>query len=58
MGENNRICATDSFGKVYGHHNLYINDGSLLCSPLGVNPQGAIMAIARRNIFHFLKNVE
>lgn len=56
MGEVKRTCATDSFGKVSGYDNLYINDGSLLCSAPGVNPQGAIMAIARRNAFHFLDN--
>jgi choline dehydrogenase-like flavoprotein len=54
MGENREKCAADSFGKVHGHENLYINDGSLLCTAPGVNPQGSIMAFARRNIVHFL----
>lgn len=56
MGENSRICATDSFGRVHGYRNLYINDGSILPSAPGVNPQGAIMAIARRNVFAFLSD--
>jgi len=55
MGENRERCATDSFGKVHGHENLYINDGSLLCTAPGANPQGSIMAFARRNAMHFLK---
>lgn len=54
MGENKEKCAADSFGKVHGFDNLYINDGSLLCTAPGVNPQGSIMAFARRNAAHFL----
>ncbi len=54
MGENPRLCATDSFGKVHGHDGLYIADASLLCTAPGVNPQGSIMAIARRNALKFL----
>lgn len=54
MGEDRRRCAADSFGKVHGHENLYISDASLLCTPPGVNPQGSIMALARRNALKFL----
>jgi choline dehydrogenase-like flavoprotein len=54
MGEGRR-CAADSFGRVHGHGNLYLADASLLCTSPSVNPQGAIMAIARRNARHFLK---
>ena len=54
MGENEKICSTNSFGKVNGFPNLFINDSSLLPSAPGVNPQGTIMAISRRNIHHFL----
>ena len=54
MGENRKICATNSYGKIFGHDNLFINDGSLIPSAPGVNPQGTIMAIARRNVHHFL----
>jgi choline dehydrogenase-like flavoprotein len=56
MGENRSVCVTDSFGRVHGTKNLYIADGSLLCGPPGVNPQGSIMAVARRNAFHFLQH--
>ena len=54
MGENTSLCAVDSFGKVHGFKNLYVADASLLCTAPGVNPQGSIMAIARRNALHFL----
>ncbi|MGH8509365.1 MAG: GMC family oxidoreductase N-terminal domain-containing protein [Gammaproteobacteria bacterium] len=55
MGEDRRRCAADSFGKVHDHKNLYISDASLLCTPPGVNPQGSIMALARRNALKFLE---
>jgi choline dehydrogenase-like flavoprotein len=54
MGEDKSRCATDSFGKIHGQQNLYINDASLLCTAPGVNPQGSIMAFARRNTLKFL----
>jgi choline dehydrogenase-like flavoprotein len=54
MGENLNRCVTNSFGKVHGADGLYLNDASILCGALGVNPQGTIMAIARRNVDHFL----
>lgn len=54
MGEDREKCATDSFGRVHGFKNLFVNDASLLCTAPGVNPQGSIMAIARRNALKFL----
>jgi choline dehydrogenase-like flavoprotein len=49
MGERRDRCAADSFGRVHGFDNLYINDSSMLPDSPGVNPQGTIMALARRN---------
>ena len=57
MGEARELCAVDSFGKVHGQENLFVNDASLLCTAPGVNPQGSIMAIARRNALHFAKDL-
>lgn len=54
MGEDRSQCATDSFGRMHGFKNLFVNDASLLCTAPGVNPQGSIMAIARRNVLAFL----
>ncbi len=53
MGENPDSSATDSFGKVNGFRNLYVNDASLIPDSPGVNPQGTTMAIALRNADHF-----
>lgn len=49
MGEDRAHCTTDSFGRVHGHERLYVSDASLLPSAPGVNPQGSVMAFARRN---------
>lgn len=46
--------ATDSYGKVHGFDNLWVQDASLLPSSPGVNPQGLIMAIVRRNVAKML----
>jgi glycine/D-amino acid oxidase-like deaminating enzyme len=54
MGEDQLKCAADSFGGVHGFRNLFLNDASLLCTAPGVNPQGSIMALARRNALKFL----
>lgn len=54
MGEESRLCVTDSWGRVHGERGLHVNDGSLLCTGLGANPQGTIMTLARRNVQAFL----
>ena len=53
MGQALDTAAADSFGQVHGYANLFVNDASMLCTGPGVNPQGSIMAIARRNALHF-----
>ncbi len=54
MGEDLRRCAVDSWGKLHGFDNIYLNDASILPGTPGVNPQATIMAIARRNVERFL----
>ena len=49
--------AADSFGKIRGYENLYINDASMLPDSPGVNPQGSVMALARRNAAHFVDRI-
>jgi choline dehydrogenase-like flavoprotein len=55
MGERRDRCAVDSFGRVHGHDRLWIADGSMLPTSTTVNPQGSIMAIARRNVLEALR---
>ncbi len=54
MGEDTDRAGTDSYGRVHGHENLYVNDASLIPDAPGVNPQGTVMAIAARNTEHLL----
>jgi choline dehydrogenase-like flavoprotein len=52
-GERKDRCAANSHGKVTGFDNLFVNDASILPDSPGVNPQGTIMALARRNALAF-----
>lgn len=54
MAENEGLSPLDSYGRFRQQPGLYCNDGSLLCSAPGVNPQGGILAVARRNVAYFL----
>lgn len=56
-GENRALCATDSYGAVPDVPGLWIQDASILCSSPGVNPQGTIMALARRNTLKAVKKL-
>jgi len=57
IGQRRDRCAADSYGRIFGFSNLYINDASMLPDSPGVNPQGAIMSIARRNALYFANDV-
>lgn len=57
MGGQQEQAVADSFGKVYDTDDLYLADASLLPSPTVVNPQGSVMAIAQRNVMHFLDDL-
>jgi choline dehydrogenase-like flavoprotein len=48
MGATKERGATDHNGKVWDVDGLYVADGSILPTSLGVNPQVAIMAVATR----------
>ena len=54
IGERPDRCAADSYGRVRGFANLYLNGASMLPDSPGVNPQGTVMAFARRNVMRFV----
>lgn len=55
LGEATDRCGADSFGKVHGTANVFVNDASLLPTAPGVNPQATVMAFAIRNARHFIE---
>jgi choline dehydrogenase-like flavoprotein len=57
FGEDDRAAA-DSFGLVRRTRNVHVNDASLLPDAPGVNPQGAVMAVAVRNARHFVETTK
>jgi cholesterol oxidase len=48
MGLDERQGVVDSYGRVFGHPNLVIADGSILPGPVGPNPSTTIAAVAHR----------
>jgi choline dehydrogenase-like flavoprotein len=54
LGEDRSRCAADSFGRVHGTSNVWVNDAALLPSAPGVNPQATVMAFAIRNARRFI----
>jgi choline dehydrogenase-like flavoprotein len=54
MGEDRRRCAVDSFGRLHAAANVFVNDASMLPAAPGINPQGTVMAVAARNVAHYL----
>jgi choline dehydrogenase-like flavoprotein len=54
LGEDPARCAVDSFGALRAIGGVHVNDASLLPGAPGVNPQGTVMAIARRNVLRHL----
>lgn len=56
-GEDDTRCGADSFGRVHGTSNVYVNDASLLPTAPGVNPQASVMALAIRNARRFVERV-
>jgi choline dehydrogenase-like flavoprotein len=55
MGEARERTAVDSFGRVHDAPGLRVADASMLPTSTTVNPQGSIMAFARRNALEFLR---
>jgi choline dehydrogenase-like flavoprotein len=54
LGEHPDRCGANSFGRVHGATNVWVNDASLLPTAPGVNPQATVMAFAIRNARHFI----
>jgi choline dehydrogenase-like flavoprotein len=55
MSEDPALGVTNSWGAVHGERNLFVCDAGLLCTAPGVNPQGPLFSVVRRNIEHWLE---
>ena len=58
MGENPKISAANSYGKIWGSDNLYVADASLIPEAPSVNPQASVMALALRVAKNFIEKME
>jgi choline dehydrogenase-like flavoprotein len=56
MGSDPRTSVTDSWGRVHGHTNLFVMDGSIHVTNGGFNPVLTIMALAFRNATHLAES--
>lgn len=56
MGGCVRGKATDSYGRLKGYQNLYVNDASLIPGYLGCNPFMTVTALAEHNMEAILQN--
>ncbi len=56
MGIDPKTSVVNSYGKVHEMENLFISDGSIFPSSLGVNPQITIMAFSSRIADYIRKN--
>ena len=57
MGTDPHTSVTDSWGRVHGHENLFVIDGSLHVTNGGFNPVLTIMALAFRNAAHVVRTL-
>ncbi len=56
MGELQGHTVVNSYGKVHNLDNMFISDGSIVPTSLGVNPQITIMSLSMRNAEHIIEN--
>jgi cholesterol oxidase len=54
MSDEPAAGVTDDHGRVHGYDGLYVLDGSIVPTALGVNPSKTIAALAERGVEHLL----
>ena len=56
MSDDPAAGVTDDLGRVHGYEGLYVLDGSIVPTALGVNPSKTIAALAERGVEQLLAN--
>jgi len=56
MASSPKDGVVDDRSRVFGYHNMYICDGSVLSANLGVNPSLTICAVAERAMSYIAPN--
>jgi cholesterol oxidase len=54
MSDDPATGVVDQWGRVHGYHGLYVLDGSIVPTAIGVNPSKTIAALAERGVEHLL----
>ena len=54
MSDDPQGGVVDEHGRVHGYDGLYVLDGSIVPTALGVNPSKTIAALAERGVEHLL----
>jgi cholesterol oxidase len=55
MSDDPAQGVVDDRGRVHGYDGLYVSDGAIVPTALGVNPSKTIAALAERNAEHLLR---
>lgn len=55
MADSKKMGVVNNYGEVWNYPNLYIADGSIIPTPLSVNPSMTIAALAERIAEHIVK---
>ncbi|MGC1798794.1 MAG: GMC family oxidoreductase [Solirubrobacterales bacterium] len=55
MADDPGLGVVDANGKVHGYDGLYVSDGAIIPTALGVNPSKTIAALAERNVEELLR---
>ena len=58
MSDDPKAGVVDEWGKVHGYDGLYVLDGSIVPTAIGVNPSKTIAALAERGVEHLLEERE
>jgi choline dehydrogenase-like flavoprotein len=56
MGDDPHTSVVDSWGRVHGHENLFVADGSVHVTNGGFNPVLTILALAFRTAEHIVQS--